>query len=177
MPTPSYSHIYPYVPFSQKVQLAANSMRFFIDNVYGSCKIKNMRSRSLAICLLVIFLALSDKAFAADTTPPAGTIIINNRSPNTDTIVVTLTLSAQDSGSGVSQMAFSNGGAVWSLPEKYTTRKTWTLAPGDGLKSVYVRYKDTAGNWSNPCFANITLDTQGPSITVTSPTEGEVISE
>ena len=45
-------------------------------------------------------------------------------------------------------MQFSNDGATWSSPEPYATTKSWTLEPGDGTKTVYVKFKDNVGNWS-----------------------------
>ncbi len=84
-----------------------------------------------------------------DTTKPTGTFSINTNSTYTNTPVVTLTLSASDNLSGVSQMMISNTsvftGASW---ENYSATKQWTLPSGDGEKSVYVKFKDNAGNES-----------------------------
>jgi hypothetical protein len=44
-------------------------------------------------------------------------------------------------------MTFSNDGEIWSDPEPYTTRKIWTLLPGNGVKTVYAKFRDAAGNW------------------------------
>lgn len=112
-----------------------------------------------------------------DTTPPTGTIKINNDSQYTTSTSATLSLSATDSGSGMgsgSQMQFSNDNTSWSTPEAYATTKAWTLSSGNGTKTVYVKFKDVAGNWSSPVSDSITLDTvapQTPTINpVTSPT-------
>jgi len=113
-----------------------------------------------------------------DTTAPTGSIEINNDTQYTKLTVVTLNLTATDSESGLSQMQFSNDGSNWSSPEPYATTKTWTLTPGDGIKTVYVKYKDTAGNWSEPFSDSITLDSTPPVIfinPVTSPTNENVI--
>ncbi len=134
-----------------------------------------MRYKIAAIFLLALSLILSSAAFAADTTPPTGAIVISKDNPYTKTTSVTLKLSARDTGSGVYQMTLSNDNSTWSTPEKYTTSKKWTLSSGDGPKTVYVKFSDKAGNWSGAYSDSITLDTQGPSITVTSPTEDEVI--
>jgi hypothetical protein len=103
-----------------------------------------------------------------DTTPPTGTITINNGARYTNAASVTLTLSAKDNtgGSGVSQMQFSNDNKTWSTPETYATTKTWTLKSGDGTKTVYVKYKDVAGNWSSPISSTIILDTSVPATTI-----------
>lgn len=128
-----------------------------------------------AIFLIVSFTTLPATLLASDTIPPMGKILINNGKLYTNNAVVTLTLSARDKGSGLSRMSFSNDNSSWSAPQRYAVRKIWILTSGNGLKTVYVKFSDKAGNWSNPYSASITLDTQGPSITVTSPTEGEVI--
>ncbi len=116
---------------------------------------------------------------SADTTPPTGTIKINNDNQYTNSTSVTLTLSAQDNtgGSGLSQMQFSNNGTTYSTPKAYATTKSWTLTSGDGTKTVYVKYKDVAGNWSSPVSDTIVLDTTPPVISinpVNSPTNQNV---
>jgi len=115
-----------------------------------------------------------------DTTPPTGNIKINNGSEYTKSATVTLTLSAQDNtgGSGLSQMQFSNDGLSWSAPESYSTTKTWTIDAIEGTKTVYVRYKDVAGNWSQSFSDTITLDITPPIIMISqvlSPTNQNVI--
>ena len=81
-----------------------------------------------------------------DTLPPTGTTIsINNDAKYTNSRNVTLTLSASDSGSGMGQMAISNQKSVGTY-ETYATSKAWTLTAGSGVKTVYVIYKDKAGN-------------------------------
>jgi len=99
-----------------------------------------------------------------DTTPPAGTILINNGAEYTNSTSVTLTLSASDNGSGVSKMQFSNDGVNWSVEEGSATSKSWTLTAGDGTKTVYVQYKDNAGNWSASISDTIILDTIAPTV-------------
>ena len=83
-----------------------------------------------------------------------------------------------ESGMGLeAQMQFSNDGITWSDPEAYAIAKTWTLASGEGEKTVCVRYKDAAGNWSQAYNDGITLDTQAPNLTltpVTTPTNQDV---
>ena len=86
---------------------------------------------------------------------------------------VTLTLSATDALTGVTQMRFSNTGTSYSAAEAYATTKAWTLTTGAGTKTVYVQYKDAAGNWSAAVTDTIVLDTTAPTIsarTVTSVT-------
>ena len=86
--------------------------------------------------------------FQIDTTPPLGMMSINNGSVSALSPDVTLSLSANDSASGLSQMCFSNDSINWSSAENYAPSKTWTLSSGEGSKRVYARFSDIAGNWT-----------------------------
>ena len=82
-----------------------------------------------------------------DTLPPTGSILINEGASTTSSLTVNLTLSATDAGTGVSEMRFSNNGAIWSPWEAYATSRSWNLYNygGDtsqGIKTVYVQYAD-----------------------------------
>ena len=103
-----------------------------------------------------------------------SSIGINNGATLTKTTAVSLQLSATDPA-GVSSMQFSNDGAVWSNEEAYATTKSWTLTTGDGLKTVYARFRDNAlpapGFQYTPVTAQITLDTTAP-ISSASPAAG-----
>ncbi len=83
-------------------------------------------------------------AYVFDTQPPTGSIVINNGDATTSNVNATLTLSSPDA----TQMKFSNDGTSYSTPEAYATSKSWTLTSGDGLKTVYVKFIDGAGNES-----------------------------
>lgn len=111
-----------------------------------------------------------------DNTPPEGIISVNNYAVHTNSVEVTLTLSATDNLSGVDKMKFSNDGSNWSDPEDYATSKTWTLTGGDGTKTIYVRFKDIAGNWSGPVNDVIILDTT-PAVGITLPQDNSIITE
>src|SRR5260221_14257878 len=65
---------------------------------------------------------------------------------------------ATDLLSGVDQIALSNDGTEWT-PRPYAVDQAWNLASGDGLRTVYVRWHDGAGNWSNPQSDSIILAT------------------
>jgi len=113
---------------------------------------------------------------SGDTTPPTGSITINGGAAATNSVSVTLTLSATDNSGTVSQMQCSNDGVTYSVPEPYATSKTWTLAGGDGTKTVSVKFSDAAANWSSPAGDTITLDTTPPQVVITSPIDGAVIT-
>jgi hypothetical protein len=97
----------------------------------------------------------SSDSIILDTVAPTGTITINSGAVLTTNRSVTLSLDASDRGSGVSQMRFSNDNSSWDAWEAYTTGKAWILASGDGSKTAYVQFKDTAGNGSSSFSATI----------------------
>jgi len=93
-----------------------------------------------------------------DTTPPRGSVIINSSAEITSSLTVTLTLSASDTGGSVTGMKISNDGVTYSSEIAYTSSYQWQLSSGDGTKTVYVLFKDSAGNWmTSPVTDTITL--------------------
>jgi hypothetical protein len=104
----------------------------------------------------------------ADSTPPFGTILINDNEERTDSTSVTLTVSAEDASSAVTWMRFSNDETSWSPWERYTvftpepsyvTTRDWDLASGNGSKNVYVQFMNEAGLVSESFFDSIFLGT------------------
>jgi hypothetical protein len=93
-----------------------------------------------------------------DLTPPTGSISINQGAAATASPNVTLNLTAQDVGCGVAAMAFSNDGVSFTQFEPYAATRAWPLLPGDGTKTVYVKFKDRGDNVSQPVSATIVLD-------------------
>jgi hypothetical protein len=105
-----------------------------------------------------------------DTTKPTGSININSGSSSTTTTSVTLSISSTDTTSGIYQMMLCNNssfsGCSW---ESYSTSKSWTLTSGDGVKTVYVKFKDNAGLISNTYNDTILLSTPEPTPTYIPP--------
>jgi hypothetical protein len=98
----------------------------------------------------------------ADTTPPTGTIKINSGAATTGSRVVTLNLYATDTQGQVVSMQLSNDGTSYT-EAAYASTYQWTLAAGDGVKTVYVRFKDSSGNVSAAVSdaIELLLDTDG----------------
>ncbi len=97
---------------------------------------------------------------SADVTPPTSTSIsISVGAATTASTAVNLTLGA----TGASQMMISNNSAftagVW---ETYAIAKAWTLTIGNGVKPVFVKFRDAAGNISIAVSDTITLNTTTP---------------
>ena len=109
-----------------------------------------------------------------DVTPPSGTVKINNNAQYTKSSSVTLSLSALDSGTGVSHMKFSNDNVTYSAPEIYSATKSWTLSSGDGIKTVYVKFRDTTGNWSSAYSDTIIFDAIAPGVPIIDPVTSPV---
>lgn len=84
---------------------------------------------------------------------------------------VFLLLRADDTLSGVSDFRLKNETDNWTSYEKYSLqngqpniKKSWQLSPSEGLKSVFVQYKDNAGNETTQVYDQIYLDLSGPEI-------------
>jgi Bacterial Ig-like domain/RTX calcium-binding nonapeptide repeat (4 copies)/Haemolysin-type calcium binding protein related domain len=93
----------------------------------------------------------ASRSWFVDSVVPRGTLSINGGNASTLSRSVTLRLSASDPApaSGVASMRFRNGGtSTWSSWSAYSTSKSWTLTAGAGTKTVYVQYRDRAGNIS-----------------------------
>lgn len=110
-----------------------------------------------------------------DTTLPIGSVVINEGALITGTRSATLSLTASDTTSGLSQTRFSQDNVTWTSWETYDSSKTWTLTVGDGSKTVYAQFKDNAGLVSEIYSDTITLDTTPPNIQTTSPIIGSEI--
>lgn len=96
-----------------------------------------------------------------DTVPPTGFVAIAGGATYINSTEVALTLSANDATSGVTQMRFSNDNTTWSNWEAYAASKAWTLPSEDGIKRVFVQYRDNAGLVSL-YSDSITLDMTSP---------------
>jgi len=71
--------------------------------------------------------------------------VINGGGATTSSVSVTLAISGDDPESGVVMMRFSNDGSSWSGWEYYDFSKSWNLTSGDGIKAVYVQFRNGDG--------------------------------
>jgi hypothetical protein len=103
------------------------------------------------------------RCFKRDTHAPTGTILINGGGASTAVTTVSLTVAATDfnengeAGSGVTRMRFSNDGSAWNPWESFVSSRAWSLAGGDGAKTVYAQFKDERGNISDSVSDEINL--------------------
>lgn len=93
---------------------------------------------------------------------PGGSILVNNDAAATGSANVTLNLGWANGSARVTRMRFSNNGSTWSAWEPLAAAKAWTLAPGDGYKTVRAQFRDIAGNVSDPVADYIKVDTTAP---------------
>lgn len=113
---------------------------------------------------------ITSVTFRIDQTKPSGMVTINSGAVATNSNKVTLNLSGSDpGGSGVTQMEFSLDGSSWSGFETYTSSKNYEFSTADGVKKVFVHFKDAAGNVSEAISATIMLDTVVPAVTGVTP--------
>ncbi|WP_204787605.1 discoidin domain-containing protein [Paenibacillus oryzisoli] len=90
-----------------------------------------------------------------DTTPPSVQAKIKGNVQATYSNVVKLEMTGQSTD--VIHMQFSDGNDIWSEWEPYDSFKVYTLPTGAGLKTLYVRVKDAAGNLSEAYPVSITV--------------------
>ena len=116
-----------------------------------------------------------------DITAPTGSLNINSGASYTTSTSVTLTLSATDDAVGVTgyyasetsttPSASATGWTSITSTTFYSASVSFTLSSGDGTKTVYVWFKDAAGNVSSSASDSITLDTTPPTVSSTSPSD------
>jgi concanavalin A-like lectin/glucanase superfamily protein/fibronectin type III domain protein/lysyl oxidase len=113
-----------------------------------------------------------------DSNPPTGTVRINDIDAGTASPNVTVKVLGRDDISGVTQIKLSNNGSSWSTPQSYTgtestaqaiswdlTNATYGGTAADGVKTVYVEFKDATNKWSASEGDTIELNRQGGSST------------
>ncbi len=98
--------------------------------------------------------------FMYDNLPPKHlSLIINNNSKYANSTAVHLSINAEDTGSGIDQMAFSNDNVNWTSWENFSRTKNYNLTSGNGEKIIYYKIKDRAGNIATSSSKKIILNT------------------
>ena len=118
-------------------------------------------------------------SLTADITAPTGSVSINNGAYCTNSLTFTLELSAADnmgvtgyylSASDVPPDPHTVGWISTTPATRYQEDVSYTLSNGDGENTIYVWYKDAAGNISGGASNSIIVDTTPPEIMITNPT-------
>ena len=94
-----------------------------------------------------------------DTTPPTGVrILINGGASETAIGNVILNIIATDAAQMIVSNSITFAGSNW---EPFVSTKMWNLTFGDGVKTVYARFRDAAGNTTSIISDTIILKTVG----------------
>ena len=150
-------------PLAQAMIDAANANPTYDPNTGAVLAIICLRQDDTGVQNTIIELGRVISPTYSDSTPPTGSVLINFGAAYTTSTSVTLILAYSDTGSGVSQVRYSNYG-TWDteLWENPSVVKTWNLTSGDGTKTVYYQVKDNVGLVSPTYSDSITLDTVSP---------------
>lgn len=115
--------------------------------------------------------AVVSDTIVVDTSVPSGTVNIARGAEatvdgftNSGVVNVSLTAPAEPNGGGVTfKMANTNGIELTQAAfQELSPTVSWFLSNGEGSKTVYVVFRDSAGNESTPVTANITYDLTAP---------------
>jgi hypothetical protein len=95
-----------------------------------------------------------------NTSVISGQVIINGGALVSTSSAATLAISASSSVGTVTQMQFSWDGVTFTAPEPFAVTRSVNLAtvPGNGLKTLYTRFINSAGTVSAPVVRSITLN-------------------
>jgi hypothetical protein len=116
--------------------------------------------------------------FILDMQPPTGSITIDPSVVGPNVLSTTLTLESEDEHSKVAEMRISTSelftDTIW-MP--YTTTHTWYVPTMENpWETLYVQYKDQAGNASDVYSDTYIIDTIPPSILYTEVVTGSAIT-
>ncbi|HET6352375.1 MAG TPA: Ig-like domain-containing protein [Coriobacteriia bacterium] len=104
--------------------------------------------------------------FHVDTVAPTGSIQINGGATVAPARGASLFFTMSDADSQVELMRLSDDGTTWGAWQSPETPYDYMLTAGDGVKTVYVQFKDHADNVSSEYSDSIILDEESPSVTV-----------
>jgi concanavalin A-like lectin/glucanase superfamily protein len=109
-----------------------------------------------------------------DSNPPSGTVTINHVDTTTSSPNVSLDVLGRDDISGVDQFQVSNDGQSWATYTNTSydsivqtiswdlTNATYGGTTASGIKTVYVKFHDKAGNWGQPVTDTIDYEPVPP---------------
>jgi hypothetical protein len=99
------------------------------------------------------------RSITLTTVPISGNVIINGGATLTGNSAASLAISASSTGTAITQMQFSWDGVTWTALEAFAATRTVSLltTPGNGLKTLYTRFRTSAGTLSAPVVRSITL--------------------
>lgn len=112
--------------------------------------------------------------YSKDTQAPTGTLSINSGAASTNDLAVSLGLTSADAADMyITNTAGCTTGGAW---EAFATGKAWTLTTADAVNTVYVKFRDAAGNSSSCYDDSITHNSTVPSLSLASPADGSYVN-
>jgi predicted CXXCH cytochrome family protein len=125
----------------------------------------------------------TDGAAQDDPTPASVTVSVDNTPPQVTAFNInggagyttTASVSLDSTVTGATEMRFAESTSALTLAtyQPYSSSAPYTLSSGDGVKTVYAQYKDSAGNETTPAAVNtydsIVYDTTAPTLEFTDP--------
>jgi ribosomal protein L40E len=104
-------------------------------------------------------------------------ISINDGLSFTNTRTVNVFVNATAANFLATGIQLSNDNSSWgAYAYSAPTTRSWTLTPGDGLKTTYVKFYNST-TISSSYSDTITLDTLAPTLTITTPTNESIIQQ
>lgn len=103
-----------------------------------------------------------------------GPGLAGGEAPYVNTRLITVQITAKDTGSGVAKIEFSDDGKTWSEVDAFTVEGQTEVSiegqievsEGDGSKEIWVRFQDGAGNLMDPIKVDLVLDETPPTGTL-----------
>lgn len=110
---------------------------------------------------------------------PYATMTINGGAATTASYDVTLNSLCAAADGECAEMQFSEDNVSWSDLEPYAPAKSWLFPDGEGTKTIYAKYTDSAGNWTSVVSDTIetdilAFDKEAPTTTA-SPGSGQIL--
>ncbi|MBE2223048.1 MAG: peptidoglycan DD-metalloendopeptidase family protein [Anaerolineae bacterium] len=93
-----------------------------------------------------------------DPISPTGTLVVDSGSNVVNTLNVHLTLVAEDEGSQITQMRFSNDEQTWTEWEPFADQRVWQLNETEQPQTIYAQVQDEAGNISETMNTTVTAE-------------------
>lgn len=103
----------------------------------------------------------------ADSTLPNGSVLIQKGDLYTTSRAVYVSAPATDGDRAVTAVSLSNDGLEWTEFAYSGADIGWMLGDGEGVKSVWAKWQDAAGNWSTVVTDSIIFDYNAPTGAVT----------
>ena len=93
-----------------------------------------------------------------DPVPPTGTLTVGSGGDVVNILNVRLILTAEDEGSQITQMRFSDDGQTWSEWEAFIKHTLWQLEENEQPQTIYAQVQDEAGNVSEIMRSTVTAE-------------------